>query len=231
MVVVPLLAQQDSTQQTSKRKPADTVKHSYLPTGIRFGTDIISIIRSQTSDKFNGYELNADVDFYRYYLAVDYGTWSHQDSIANGYHNSAGKGYYKNDGHYIRFGGDINFLLKDPDRNMIFIGLRYGLSNYSEVLNYSIPDSVYGQIYGKIPKSISSSGLKGHWFELTSGLRVKIISGLWMGYTIRLKFAPGVSGSGAMKPFDIPGYGLAERAPYWGFNYQVFWRIPFRKIK
>jgi hypothetical protein len=51
-----------------------------------------------------------------------------------------------------------------------------------------------------------------------------------MGYTARMKFAPGVKGGGALVPYDIPGYGLAAKAPYWGFNYQLFWRIPFRKV-
>ena len=51
----------------------DTVKVNYMPTGIRLGTDLLSIIMSQVDEKFNGWEVNADVDFYRYYFAVDYG--------------------------------------------------------------------------------------------------------------------------------------------------------------
>ena len=29
--------------------------------------------------------------------------------------------------------------------------------------------------------------------------------------------------------YDIPGFGLPFKGLYWGFNYQVFWRIPFKK--
>ena len=54
----------------------DTVKVNYMPTGIRLGTDLLSIIMSQVDEKFNGWEVNADVDFYLYYLAVDYGYWA-----------------------------------------------------------------------------------------------------------------------------------------------------------
>ncbi len=213
--------------QEAKVKPADTVRSKYLPTGLRLGTDLISIIKSKATHNFIGWEANADVDFYRYYLAVDYGAWSRKDSVSAS-QATAGKGYYENHGHYFRAGLDINFLLKDPDRNMFFIGFRYGHSYFDETLSYSFQDS----FYGKINKTISASGLSGHWAEITTGLRVKIFPGFWMGYMARLKFSPGVRGaSSQLRPLDIPGYGLADHANYWGFNYQVFWRIPFRKIK
>lgn len=213
--------------QETKVKPADTVRNKYLPTGIRVGTDLISIIKSATTHNFTGWEVNTDVDFYRYYFALDYGNWSRRDSITYT-PTSNGKGYYENHGHYFRAGVDINFLLKDPDRNMFFIGFRYGHSNFEEKLTTAYEDPNYGLI----SQTISGTGLRGHWVEITTGLRVKIFPGFWMGYTARLKIAPGVSGGqDLLKPFDIPGYGLAEKTTYWGFNYQLFWRIPFRKIK
>ena len=216
-----------SFAQETKGKPADTVRSKYIPTGLRLGTDLISIIKSRVTKNFTGWEVNADVDFYRYYLAVDYGTWARRDSISP-FQTSAGKGYYENHGHYYRAGLDINFLLKDPDRNMFFIGFRYGHSNFDEKLSYAYKDS----IYGNVSNAISSTGLRGHWFEITTGLRVKIFPGFWMGYNARLKFSPGASGGqGQLATYDIPGYGLAEKTIYWGFNYQLFWRIPFRRIK
>lgn len=201
-----------------KVKAADTVKSRFLPTGLRLGTDVISIIKSRIGTDFNGWEVNADVDFYRYYLTVDYGAWSRQEVMRNG--------DYNNDGTYFRVGADVNFMLKDPDRNMLFIGFRYGHSVFNETVNYT--DSMSS--FGPISKSISNPSLQGHWGELTTGLRVKIFPGFWMGYTARMKFAPGVKGAGDLVPFDMPGYGLLSKAPYWGFNYQIFWRIPFRKI-
>ncbi len=206
--------------QEAKENPADTVKHKYLPTGLRLGTDVISLIKSNIGYHFQLWEVNADVDLSRYYFTVDYGNWSRRDSLANG--------YYQNKGHYFRVGGDVNFLLKDPDKNMFFIGFRYGRSGYNEALDYSYTDTNFGII----SKSITESGLQGHWVEITTGLRVKIWSGFWMGYTARIKFAPGVSGGdGQLTHHDIPGYGLAEKTTYWGFNYQLFWRIPLRTVK
>ena len=30
-------------------------------------------------------------------------------------------------------------------------------------------------------------------------------------------------------PSDVPGYGQTNKDSYWGFNYQIFVRIPVRK--
>ena len=116
-------------------------------------------------------------------------------------------------------------MLKDPDHNVFFMGFRYGHCLYDESLNYSFTDPTYGNT----PIAISSTGISGHWLELTTGLKVKILAGFWLGCTARLKFAPHALSDSAQKPFDIPGYGIAEKAPWWGINYQAFWRIPFRK--
>src|SRR5688572_10334197 len=70
---------------------ADSViRRSFIPTGVRVGTDLISIGKSQFQNNFNGWEVNADVDFHRYYLALDYGSW--------GRTFGSDSGNYKNDG-------------------------------------------------------------------------------------------------------------------------------------
>jgi Domain of unknown function (DUF6048) len=204
--------------------PADTVKNKFLPTGLRIGTDAIAIIKSHRGNNFSGWEVNADVDFSRYYLAVDFGKWSRNDVLTNG--------NYQNDGTYWRVGSDVNFMLKDKEKNMFFMGIRYGHSTFNESLSYSFADSLPG--IGSpvtISKSLHNSGVTAHWVELTTGLRVKIWGPFWMGYTARLKFAPVTKGAGELNPFDIPGYGLAEKKNYWGLNYQLFWRFPVRRVK
>ena len=194
------------------------MKHKFLPTGLRIGTDLISIIQSNLGEKFNGWEVNTDVDIYRYYITFDYGSWSRHTTIPTG--------NYENSGNYFRVGTDINFLLKDPDRNMFFLGFRYAQNNFSEQLNYESTD-VYN---GTVQHELQNNNMTGRWGELTAGLRVKIWKGFWMGYTARLKTAPATKGEDGFEPYEIPGYGLAAKKTSWGFNYQIFWRIPLRKI-
>jgi hypothetical protein len=192
-------------------------KEYFIPTGLRIGTDLIAGIKGYRSSRFDGWEFNGDVDFYRYYLALDYGHWSKMEPLNNG--------FYHNDGTYWRLGADVSFLKKDPDRNMFFLGLRYAHSSFSDDVSYlsTIPN------FGIIQKDVANDNLTASWIEITSGLRVKIWKFFWMGYTARIKLSPKIHGEGELKSFDIPGYGLAGAKNYWGFNYQLFFRIPIRK--
>lgn len=189
---------------------------SYWPTGIRIGTDLIALAKIPFSSEFDGWEGSVDVDLDRYYFTVELGNWEKSKlSPSQSYSNS---------GSYYRVGGDANFLLKDPDRNMFFVGLRYGHASFSEQLIYSTSDMVFGDLQ----KTVSNKSMRAGWGEITVGLRVKIWKELWMGYTARLKVAPTVGTTGEFIPYDIPGYGLAAKKSYWGFNYQLYWRFPIR---
>lgn len=210
---------QDTTEVEAKPEIPDSLKvrPSYIPTGIRIGTDLIQDIKGYTNYTFDGWEINADIDFHRYYLAFDYGKWAQIATLPNG--------RYNNDGNYFRVGVDANTLKRDPDRNMLFFGFRYARSSFSDNVSYLLTDSIYGDR----EKHLVNPNVTASWMELTTGLRVKIWKFFWMGYTIRLKFAPQVHGAGELQSFDIPGYGVSARSVYWGFNYQIFFRIPVRK--
>ncbi len=197
----------------------DTTRHKLLPTGLRVGTDLMAIARTQVLDRYEGWEVHADIDFTRYYLAVDYGTWRSDFALDNG--------SYQNDGTYFRVGADVNFLLKDPDRNMVFLGVRYARSQFSHTANYSFEDAVFGEI----DQTVTSADAQGAWREITGGLRVKIWKWVWMGYTARFKFGLNTKGEGDLKAYDVPGYGRTIKPNTWGFNYQLFLRIPVRKEK
>lgn len=202
---------------SAQKNPVDSTKNRLkIPTGIRLGTDLIMIGTTAFSSNFSGWEVNADVDFGRYYLAADYGSWAREQTMRNG--------FYSTDGNYFRVGADVNFLLKDPDRNMVFFGLRYGHSNYLEEVTYTDSASYFPRY-----DATESNNATASWLELVGGLKVKIWKGFWMGYTARMKMLPSVGGDKNFETYEIPGYGLTFRNVYWGFNYQVFWRIPIKK--
>jgi hypothetical protein len=200
----------------AQKKDSVKVKPTFIPTGVRVGTDVVSLIRTQTDDSFSGYEFNADVDFYRYYLAVEVGRWERTFSTE--------EEEYHNKGNYFRVGVDINFLKKDPDRNMFFFGLRYGRSTYSENL------SIFNDpVWGAVGANYANTDVNASWAELTTGLRVKMLKFFWMGYTARYKFGLSTNESGEFVPYDVPGYGKTANESTWGFNYQILFRIPVRK--
>ena len=204
-------------QTVKLKKDSVSLRERYMPTGIRFGTDAISVARNFYDDSFEGWEVNADVDFYRYYLAVEYGNWSRMypdDSVD-----------YSNQGRYFRIGADVNFLTRDPDRNMFFLGLRYGRGSFDE--KFSIIDE--DELWGVLEKTYTNTNISARWFELTTGIKVRMFSGFWMGYTARFKFALNTGNTPTMMPHDVPGYGRTDKDSYWGFNYQLMFRIPLRK--
>jgi hypothetical protein len=189
---------------------------SAKPTGIRFGTDVISVIRIPTDESFNGWEASADIDFYRYFLTAEIGNWSRNYTSANE--------TYANDGTYWRVGVDANFLKKDPEKNMLFLGVRYASGDFNETLTINQNDTWNTTNY-----VLTNTGTQANWFELTGGIRIKMWKYFWLGYTARYKFALSTNEKGLMKPSDVPGYGSTDGANTWGFNYQLFFRIPLPK--
>ena len=109
---------------------------------------------------------------------------------------------------------------------MFFIGARYGRANFSEELTIDT--------YNKYTKDRENihyyhSGVNARWFELTTGLRVKVWKVIWMGYTARFKFGLKHDDMPDIIPADVPGYGRTNKDSYWGFNYQIFIRVPVWK--
>ncbi|MCW5912744.1 MAG: hypothetical protein KIT62_16865 [Cyclobacteriaceae bacterium] len=201
--------------QTSER---DSLRAIRKPTGVRIGTDLIAIGKTIAQSPLQSWEITADVDLGRYYPTLELGGWSREAKLVNGLYNNEGK--------YFRVGADINFLLKDPDRNMFFIGFRYGRAQYSESVNYTISPDLFPVVQQSASNPVATAG----WVELTTGLRVKVWRGFWMGYTGRMKFLPHTKDTPGFDSYDIPGFGLPFKKLYWGFNYQVFWRMPFKKV-
>src|ERR1041384_7433001 len=159
----------------------DSSRLKFLPTGIRIGTDLLAIGKSKYTNYFKGWEINVDADVYRrYYMTVDYGSWTTNYTLSNG--------VYSSDGRYFRVGVDINFLLKDTDRNMFFIGVRRGHTNYTDYSDYTY-SAQYFTSSGIVDAHVSNSNPRANWNELTAGLRVKLWKYFWLGATGRVKFA------------------------------------------
>lgn len=209
-----------SQEKQGDKKPIKPRK-DFSPTGIRVGTDLIDLGKSFSGKDFQGWEINGDIDFANYYLTADIGNWSKNIALPNG--------YYTNGGNYFRIGVDINLLGKDPDKNMFFFGFRYAHSQFHESLRDTV---ISAGLFPVLVNQVDNGNVSGGWAEITSGLRVKIWKGLWMGYTARMKFAPTINGSTpSMSPYDMPGYGIVSQKPWWGFNYQIFWRFAWKKQK
>lgn len=218
-MVNPDLPATEDTVSYRKEKQPDSLREKIYFRSLRVGTDVLALALNG-SDRFDGWEINADADLGRFYVAGDYGKSARNEILVN-------NGTYSNDGTYWRAGLDVNILKKDPDRNMLFFGLRYARASYSERSDLTVMDPFFGsQQYALVNPNASAA-----WGEMIAGLRVKVWKELWMGFTSRMKLALAVRGNEQLASYNVPGYGIAGSGYTWGFNYQIFWRIPFERKK
>lgn len=219
LVLLPAIAGAQDKRDLEKLDTLINKKLRFVPTAIRVSADVIPPIRTFTDSKFNGLEFNADIDFYRYYLNVELGRWERDLKTK--------MEEYTNHGSYFRVGVDVNFLKKDPDKNMFFIGARYGHGKFSENLTITSEDDVWGTR----TDSYANTDVSADWTELTTGLKVRMFGFFWMGYTARYKFWLNTNAAKGFVPHDVPGYGKTYNEHTWGFNYYIIFRIPVRNEK
>lgn len=194
----------------------------YAPTAVRIGIDPGTLINMVFSEKRSSFEIEADIDIDRYFIVADYGLSSYkldEDTYT-----------YDNEGSYLRLGADINFMNKDPNLNVAFFGLRYASSSFSDRLDYDTKAIIQSDIgWPSTRETISNENAKANWFEMTSGLKIRVVKQLYMGFTIRYKFMMKTENTEGLRPYYIPGFGKNINTSAFGFNYYISYRLPFRK--
>lgn len=192
-------------------------KDLYIPSAVRVGVDAAGITSTLLNNGRTKYGVEADVDFNRFYLVGDYGKSTLQISEPSF--------DYKNDGNFYRIGVDVDFLPYNKDYSVFFFGVRYAGASFSEQLTRNVPDSLYGG--GTV--HFQNPSVTAHWIELTSGLKVRLIGQVYMGYTFHVALDRKITGSTNIYTYDIPGFGKAQFKNRWSFDYYIYYRIPWRK--
>ena len=218
MIGVTSFAQNKDAESTKKEQ--DTVVVSFVPKGLRLGVDLVGVGKTAFDSNKTELEFSADVELHRYLINFEYGQF---EILRLGANSST----YQNKGSYFRTGIDINLMRKDTDTNILFFGLRYGKATLDDQLQYLQSNTLFGD--GNFDRA--NVDLSARWYEVTAGLKLHIASNIWLGFTNRLKFSLKMDASPSLTPHDIPGYGKATKESYWGFNYQLMYRIPFSKKK
>ena len=204
------------------------MRKDFSPSVLRVGVSLNDLIRTLSNGQETRYSAQADLALDRYMLVVDYG----QSEIAlDDPTQSNGSPYsFSSQGWFFRAGVDVN-LLKDrvrdnylADENVILFGLRFARAQIDETISFETEDSVWGT--GRIDQT--NSGLGIVWAEMTAGMKVSIFRNVYLGYNLRFKFFRNL-GETALVPYQIPGYGRGNRETIFGFDYYLFYRIPFRR--
>ena len=218
------------SQETVLKDSIATKKDSVVPKkerfGIRFGVDLFKLTRSFYEKNYRGLELVADYKLTRkHYIAVELGNENKtvDDDRIN----------FTTSGTYIKAGFDYNGYQNWVGmQNMIYVGLRYGLSSFSQQRNsYEIYNT--DTYFGIAPEVIDGekfSGLSAQWLEVVAGFKAEIYNNFYLGISLRVNR---LFTNKTPENFDnlyIPGFNRTYNGDFGvGFNYTVSYFLPLYK--
>lgn len=208
-------AEADAVDTTSGRKikKSDSAGHQLC-----IGIDITRPISNSVYTDRYGYEFEAD--YYlrnEYYLAAE-GGWGGSDVD---YPDLK----YKTTNGFLRFGFNKCILSRDhpKDWDMMFLGLRVGFADVTRsTVTYTVMDSVWGNTP---VQTVNGKTFAAVWAEVTGGMRVEIINGLYAGWNIRGRFIMNGKSFNDFKPLYIAGYGKGDKVSNFDFNLYISYGI------
>jgi hypothetical protein len=194
----------------------------WAPSAIRLGGDPGTLYYMVFSEERGFFEFEADVDVNRFLIVANYGISTFQlDKPTFS---------YSNEGTYLRFGADINFMHDDPHNNVTFFGLRYASSSFNDQLDYTTNQVIQSETgWPNTDESLANNQANARWFEMVTGIKIRVVKQLYMGFTVRYKLLMKTGGSSKLRPYYVPGFGKNIGTSAFGFNYYISYRLPFRK--
>jgi hypothetical protein len=195
--------------------------------GLRMGVDLFRLTRSFYEKDYRGIELVGDFRLTRsYYLAAEIGNENKtvDDTQLN----------FTTEGSYLKVGFDYNSYENWLNmENIISIGLRYGVSSFSQTLNsYEIYNTNW-QHLGVVPVVIdgrSFKGLSAQWIEVVAGMKAEVFNNIFIGFSFRLNRMVSQKLPDNFDNLYIPGFNRTYNGDFGvGFNYTVSYFIPLYK--
>ena len=134
---------------------------------------------------------------------------------------------YFTNGLYFSFGADKNLMKAElaGDLDIAFAGLRYGFSVFKHSSDSIFIDNYWGDYNG----SLEQRSLYAHWIEAVGGMKAELFfaKNFFIGWTFRFKFKLFGKKDEQMPPWYIPGFGMGDKKSAFGFNWSLYYRIPF----
>jgi len=215
-----------TVENSQELKTTDSIKPKTERYGLRIGVDLFKLTRSFYEKEYRGIELVGDFKVTRkYYIAAEIGNENKtvDDTKLN----------FTTKGTYLKAGFDYNAYENWLGmNNMIYVGMRYGISSFSQTLNsYSVynPNPYFGQTPDK-EVGQKFSGLSAQWIEVVAGLKAELFQNLYVGFSIRLNNLVSNKKPDTFDNLYIPGFNRTYDGKFGvGFNYTVSYFIPLFK--
>lgn len=219
-----------SLSTVAQEQKTDTVATPVIPQryGIRFGVDLLKVARSVYDKDYKGFEIVGDYRLTKkYYLAGEIGNENKttDDDQVN----------FTTKGTYFKVGFDYNAHENWLDlENMIHLGLRYGVSSFSQELNnYKIynPNPYWGQL-PPTNGGAQFEGLSAQWIEVVVGMKTRVFDNVFVGFSFRMNKLMSNKKPGGFDNLYIPGFNRTFDGDFGvGFNYTVSYLLPIYKKK
>lgn len=188
---------------------------------LRLGFDMSKPVMNLLYKTKYGYEFSLDYDTRKDIYLVAEGGFGGSEINYNDLKYSSTNTFYK-------IGIDKSMLQRmfPGDWDYLFVGLRYGIAfiNRKEA-TFITNDNFWGTTVGTIP----ATSFTGHWAEITAGLRVELLKGLFAGYTVRAKFLLNQNTFKELPPAYIAGYGKGDKNTSFDFNFYLQYALRWKK--
>ena len=195
--------------------------------GLRLGVDLHKIARTFYEKDYRGLEVVGDYRLTKkFFIAGEIG--NEDKTIDDDRLNFTTKGTY------FKVGFDYNSFENWLDmENMIYVGMRYGVSSFSHTLNtYKIydPTNYYGETI--ITSGAKFDNLNASWVEVIGGIKAELFNNLYLGFSVRLNYLVSNKKPADFDNLFIPGYNRTYDGKFGaGFNYTLSYFIPIYKKK
>ena len=219
------------SQAESELNDSLTIKDKILNINkIRLGFDVFKPIKSSSDGDNLNYEIVGDLQITEnLYLAAEYGLTDRliEDENIN----------FNSNGSFLRFGFDYNMFKNWVGMdNSIFLGLRYGTSNFSnkiESYNVRNSDAYFSNFVDNNYQTIDHSNLTGNWLEIVAGVKVETFNNVYLGFSLRLNKLLSTQKPENFDNLYVPGFNKVTDDNTFGsgFNYTLTYSIPLRKKK
>ena len=233
LVLLSFLGNAQDTSVSEKTEQKATIKKDSIPVkkeryGLRLGVDLFKLTRSFYETDYRGLELVGDYRLTRrHYLAAEIG--NENKTVDDDQVNFTTKGTY------IKVGFDFNsFQNWGNMENIVSVGLRYGVSSFSQTLNsYQIynPNPYFGESPVIIPTENNKfDGLSAQWIEVVAGMKAEVFNNVFVGFSFRLNRMISQKIPNNFDNLYIPGFNRTYNGAFGvGFNYTVSYFIPLYK--
>ncbi|MFO8236552.1 MAG: DUF6048 family protein [Bacteroidales bacterium] len=190
--------------------------------GPNIGYDVSTIARRFFQPGYTGHVLSVDYEIdYLYYPVIEAGIFD--------FYGDQGNMDYNADGKFVKLGMDYNFIgIQGPwDYDMLFGGLRIGMAQYNHSADDIVIENDYWGDY--MLDNIETNNLTALWMEAVAGLRVEVLTNVFLGWSLRGKLMINKAKDEKMPPYLIPGFGKGDKAITIGMHYFISYRLPLFK--